>query len=102
MYWNLVFWFSFRNLPYMWMAPFMMHLSVPELPVQQMPIVVNKNLEENMSESMQNDVEEIKVSIDGEMNVDEQETKRKKPELLNSLSPVDPNLKLFFDYFELI
>lgn len=25
-YWNLVFWFKYKSLPYLWMAPFLKHL----------------------------------------------------------------------------
>lgn len=40
LYWNLVFWFKFTQLPYIWMAPYLHHIvdtEAPEGPVDQQP-----------------------------------------------------------------
>jgi len=30
LYWNLIFWFKYIQLPYLWMAPYLQHLEVPK------------------------------------------------------------------------
>jgi len=30
LFWNLVFWFKFANLPYLWMAPYVAHLDAQD------------------------------------------------------------------------
>lgn len=27
-YWNLIFWFKYKSLPYLWLAPFLKHLGI--------------------------------------------------------------------------
>jgi hypothetical protein len=29
-YWNLIFWFKYKSLPYLWLAPFLKHLGGPD------------------------------------------------------------------------